>query len=203
MTLLLAVSLLAFQSTSQSPIDPLAASRDEARARYQKVELELARARLDTLTPEQRAARARLLEVLDAYVVRADFGQQDIEPGIRLPQFVDADGRRCAVAELLHSTGEVELVSAVAKAHNTAWIAELSGDARFLGWLDRNGLTLDEAARIQGPSMPNFAGPGDVLPPSAPAPDVPAPSTPEIPTPNTPAPGIPSGTPTSGRSPSP
>ena len=202
MTLLLAVSLLAFQSTSQSPIDPLAASRAEARARYQKVELELARARLDTLTPEQRAARARLLEVLDAYVVRADFGQQDIEPGIRLPQFVDADGRRCAVAELLHSTGEVELVSAVAEAHNTAWIAELSGDARFLGWLDRNGLSLDEAARIQGPSMPNFAGPGDVLPPSAPAPDVPAapaPSTPDVPAPNTPAPGIPAGTPTFGQ----
>lgn len=201
MTLLLAVSLLAFQSTSQSPIDPLAASRAEARVRYQKVELELARARLDTLTPEQRAARARLLEVLDAYVVRADFGQQDIEAGVRLPQFVDADGRRCAVAELLHSTGEVELVSAVAKSHNTAWIAELSGDARFLGWLDRNGLSLDEAARIQGPSMPNFAGPGDVLPPGTsapdvPAPDVPAPSTPGAPRPNTPAPGIPAGTPT-------
>ncbi|MCY3001357.1 MAG: HEAT repeat domain-containing protein, partial [Planctomycetota bacterium] len=189
MTILLAASLLFFQSAHQSPIDPLAAARAEARARYQKVELELTRTRLDTLSPEQRAARARLLEVLEAYVERADFGVQDFELAARVPQFVDADGRRCAMAELLHSTGEDELILAVARANNTAWIAELSGDTRFLGWLDRNGLTLDEAARIQGPSMPEppralppvYNGPSDVVPtpsgpstPSSPAPDAPA-----------------------------
>lgn len=190
MTFLLAASLLFFQSAPQSPIDPLAAARAENRARYQKVELELTRTRLDRLTPEQRAARARLLDVLEAYVDRADFGVQDFEVAARVPQFVDADGRRCAVAELLHATGEDELISTVARGNNTAWIAELSADARFLGWLDRNGLTLDEAARIQAPAMSEPRIPSDAIPsrptgPSAPTPS--APSTPASPAPDGPA----------------
>ncbi len=177
-TLLFAASLTLFQlpgSVTQG--DELAAERAAARARYLKVEAELSRASLDALAPEQRAARARLLDVLDAYVVRADFGVQELDPGSRLPQFVDFEGRRCAIAELLHATGEDALVHAVAAQNNTAWIADLSEDAHFLGWLERHGLALDEAARIQGPSMPRIPEapvPGDVVPTSPGGPGFPS-----------------------------
>lgn len=170
-SVLFAASLLLAQAPSQAS-DTLADQRAEARARYVKVEAELGRASLETLSPEQREARARLLEVFDAYVQRADFGVQSIDPLARLPQFVDRDGRRCAIAELLHATGEHALVESVAAQHNTAWIADLSGDPRFVGWLDAHGLALDEAARIQGPPMiapppatPGGGGLGDVVPP--------------------------------------
>ncbi len=194
-----AILLAAALALSQAPqtsstTDPLHAERNTARERYLKVEAELSRASLDSLSPEQREARAKLLDVLDAYVTRADFGVQSQDPGARLPQFVDADGRRCAIAELLHATGEVELVQEVAAASNTAWIADLSGDARFLGWLDTHGLALDEAARIQGPSMPRIPAapaPGDTVPtpgsPSSPG----GPGSPGGGGPSSPAPGGP------------
>jgi HEAT repeat protein len=171
-SVLFAASLLLAQAP-QSTSDAHADQRAQARARYVKVENELGRASLENLSPEQREARARLLEVLDAYVQRADFGVQSIDPLARLPQFVDRDGRRCAIAELLHATGEDALVASVAAQHNTAWIVDLSADPRFLGWLDTHGLALDEAARIQGPPMVSPPAPvtqgggllGDVVPP--------------------------------------
>jgi HEAT repeat protein len=176
-TLLFAASLTLLQLPNAVPQrDELAAERAAARARYVKVEAELSRASLASLAPEQRAARARLLDVLDAYVARADFGVQELDAGARLPQFVDVEGRRCAMAELLHATGEDALVDSVASQTNAAWIADLSEDPRFLGWLERNGLALDEAARIQGPSMPRIPDaptPGDTVP-GAPAPSLPS-----------------------------
>lgn len=211
-TLIFAASALLFQApqSTQTP-DPLAAERTAARERYEKVEAELSRASLESLSPEQRAARASLLDVLDAYVERADFGVQSLAPGARLPQFVDADGRRCAMAELLHATGEDDLVQAVATADNTVWVVELSSDQRFLGWLDQHGLALDEAARIQGPSMPQIPdvpSPGDTVPapgspngPSSPGGGAPggpgAPSGPRSPGGAIPGGGTPSAGPTS------
>lgn len=180
-SVLFAASLLLAQAP-QSTSDALADQRAQARARYVKVENELGRASLENLSPEQREARARLLEVLDAYVQRADFGVQSIDPLARLPQFVDRDGRRCAIAELLHATGEDALVASVAAQHNTAWIVDLSADPRFLGWLDTHGLALDEAARIQGPPMVVPGTPSGSTAPGAPGPGglgdvVPPPST--------------------------
>jgi hypothetical protein len=37
--------------------------------------------------------------------------------------------------------------------NNNVWVPELAGDSAFTGWLDRHGLTLVEAARIQVPYM--------------------------------------------------
>ncbi|MDB4931641.1 MAG: hypothetical protein JWM10_4125, partial [Myxococcaceae bacterium] len=65
------------------------------------------------------------------------------------PVFVDGDGARCAMAALIESTGDGALVDRVARAHNLAAVRELAGDPGLVAWLDRNGLTLAEAARIQ------------------------------------------------------
>lgn len=122
------------------------------RVHYARVERELAAAPTEGLTDEQRAARTSLIAALRAYRERGDFGRNRLDSDRRLHLFVDDDGRRCAVAELLHVTGEDGLVSDVARADNLVHVAELADDARFRRWLDRCGLTLEEAARIQAPS---------------------------------------------------
>jgi HEAT repeat protein len=72
-------------------------------------------------------------------------------PGARVPYFVDADGRRCAVANLLDRTGGEALVTSVASRLNHAYVADLADEPELAAWLDRVGLTLEEAARIQAP----------------------------------------------------
>lgn len=121
-----------------------------ASAHYGAVVDELAATDTSALSDLQRAARSQLLEALRAYRDRADFGRAE-ETGARVPWFVDAEGRRCAVAELLHVTGELGLIERVRTANNHAWILDLAGDAAFEHWLAQNGLDFDEAARIQLP----------------------------------------------------
>lgn len=127
-----------------------------ARAHYRAAERELRAADVSGLTVAQRAARARALDALHAYEVRGEFGRNADFPESRMPYFVDGDGRRCAVAEILHATGEDPVVARVARTANHAWVADLGEDAEFRSWLDRTGLTFTEAARIQVPPPPRF-----------------------------------------------
>lgn len=119
-------------------------------AHYGAVVDELLAADTSHLTDVQRGARLQLVEALRAYRERADFGRGN-DLGARVPYFVDAEGRRCAVAELLHVTGELGLIERVRTTNNHAWILDLAGDAAFETWLRDHGLTFDEAARVQAP----------------------------------------------------
>jgi hypothetical protein len=140
-----------------------------------RVEDELARADLAALTPAQLAARTELLGVLKAYVDHADFGVQAEDPLARIPKFVDSDGRRCAMAELLHATGRDDLVASVRDTNNEAWVVDLAAEEPFLEWLASHGLALDEAARIQGPAIGRGGGPGGGPSSGAPTPASPRP----------------------------
>ena len=176
--LLLAVSLAG--RAAELPDAALAEQVERWRAHYARVERELCAHEPSDLDPAARAARHRLIEALAAYRERGDFTRQELLPGALVPQFVDEEGRRCAVAELLHASERDELVARVATRANTAWIADLAGDPELEAWLAAHGLTLVEAARIQTPA---FGAPGDrapasgdsPLPPAtaAPAPDAP------------------------------
>src|SRR5262249_55713242 len=135
------------------------------RAHYAAVERELRAGQPAELSPERCAARERALEALALYRERGEFTQQGFAPGGLVPQFVDRAGRRCAVAELLHASGRDDWVDRVHREHNQAWIADLARDADFSAWLERNGLTLFEAARIQTPAG-DYRGPADTAPPS-------------------------------------
>jgi hypothetical protein len=75
---------------------------------------------------------------------------------------VDAAGTRCAIAHLIEAAGEGALVAEIARTRNNAWVREPADDPRVVAWLDANGLTLEEAARIQ-PSYEETA----MCPPSA------------------------------------
>lgn len=118
------------------------------RAHLERVEAVLRDADLSQLSGAQRAARAKQLEVLRAYRQAGVFPHNHVEPR-RTPVFVDEHGTHCAVGHLLAMAGETELVERIAATRNTATVAELADEPGLLAWLERNGLTAEEAAQIQ------------------------------------------------------
>jgi len=125
--------------------------REKARlvAHFRGVLAELRARDTSHLSPEQHASRARLIAELQRYARTGRFPRNLDFPGIRMPYFVDAFGTRCAMAHLIESTGEIDLVARVAATANNAFVRELEGDITLRAWLDRAGLTAAEAARIQ------------------------------------------------------
>jgi hypothetical protein len=109
------------------------------------------------LTPAQRAARARHIERLAAYAARGEFPKNH-DFAERTPYFVDRDGTRCAMAYLIEQAGSGEYVRAVAASMNNALVGDIARDPSLgpalQSWVAANGLTLDEAARIQ----PSYCG---------------------------------------------
>jgi hypothetical protein len=98
--------------------------------------------------------RAALIRTLRAYRDAGVFPHNYDFPGQAVPYFVDRrTGTRCAVAHLLAFTGRRDIVDRVARTNNNVWVAELAGDSAFTAWLEQNGITLAEAARIQVPYM--------------------------------------------------
>lgn len=102
----------------------------------------------DALTAPQRARRRAALRALARYIAAGRYPLNRVSPS-PTPVFVDEGGARCAMAALIESTGDAELVRRVARDHNLAYVEQLRGDPGLLDWLDRNGITLAEAARIQ------------------------------------------------------
>ncbi len=113
-------------------------------------------ARDPSIGHSQRLARARCLYELRAYRQRGSFPHNHRRPHRQTPVFVDEHGTRCAMAWLIERSGDAKLVHHIASTRNLASIHELADEPELVAWLDRNGLTLEEAARIQptyGPSL--------------------------------------------------
>ena len=157
-------------SRAAPPSDPdLAAARATAGATSRAVEVARIRAHFDSvltelpardlaaLTPAQRGRRLAALATLRAYRDRGDFPHNYDFPGQAVPYFVDREtGTLCAVAHLLAASGRRDIVDRVARTDNNVRVAALAGDTAFTAWLDANGLTLAEAARIQVPYVESW-----------------------------------------------
>ena len=147
------------RASSDAPVNGQRGSSEvrRIRAHFDSVMRELPAQSSATLTPSQRSRRTALLTTLRAYRDAGAFPHNYDFPSQPTPYFVDRKtGVLCAVAHLLESTGRRDIVDRVATASNNVYVAELSGDTAFVHWLDVNGLTLAEAARIQ---VPYFGGP--------------------------------------------
>lgn len=141
------------------PVRAPDAEQARIRAHLERVEAVLRDADIDHLSETQRAARAGHLQVLRAYRQAGVFPHNHVEPR-RTPVFVDEHGTHCAMGHLLATAGETRLVERIAATRNTATVAELADEPGLLEWLDRNGLTAEEAAQIQPRYGP--VGPVDV-----------------------------------------
>lgn len=126
-----------------------------AQAEVARIQEHLARAEaamraadVSHLTDQQRSARRIHLARLGRYREAGRFPHNHVD-GIRRPIFVDGHGTRCAMAYLIEASGGGELVARVARERNGVYVRELAADPELVGWLDRNGISLAEAAAIQ------------------------------------------------------
>lgn len=151
----LSAATLVTAAASPSPSPSARARTAEVRrirTHFDSVLTELSARDLSALTGAQRTRRANVVQTLGAYRDAGVFPHNYDFPGRAVPYFVDREtGTLCAVANLLASTGRRDIVDRVARANNNVWVAELASDSAFVDWLDANGLTLAEAARIQVP----------------------------------------------------
>jgi len=149
-SLLVVVAVVAGACAADRRVDDTGVDPEVARVRRHlaAVEAELRAADVSHLTAAQRAARDANLDRLHRYREAGVFPHNH-GVAVRAPFFVDAHGTRCAMAHLIEQAGSGQLVAAVAAARNHAYVPELAGDPELAAWLDRNGLSLDEAARIQ------------------------------------------------------
>ncbi len=69
--------------------------------------------------------------------------------GMPASVFVDANGVRCPMAELLHKSGRDDLVTAVAKEANTVRLADVHAGPLH-AWMLGSGLTQAEISLVQG-----------------------------------------------------
>src|SRR5947199_2168999 len=157
LTLTLAVALLFVRPNG----DFRAAETGRIRRHLATVEADLRIKDVSALTPAQRQARAKNLEVLHAYWVRGVFPVNTDFPGQRVPYFVDRHGTRCAMAYLIEQSGRGDIVRRIAMTENNAYVRDLKDDAQLGAWLRENGLTAAAAARIQpayGSPCADFTG---------------------------------------------
>ena len=132
-----------------APSSFAAAERVRLQAHFESVERELRARDVSGLTPAQRAARARVLNILHTYQVRGVFPRNTAFPDRDVPVFIDWRGTRCGFAYLVEQTGHEDLVLRIAATRNYARAPELKDDPEVGRWLVQNGITLAEATRIQ------------------------------------------------------
>src|SRR5437660_3031940 len=132
-----------------APISFAAAERIRLRAHFDSVERELRARDVSGLTPAQRAARARVLNILRTYQARGVFPRNTDFPDRDVPVFIDWRGTRCGFAYLVEQTGHEDLVLRIAATRNYARVPELKDDPEVGRWLAQHGITLAEATRIQ------------------------------------------------------
>ncbi|MBM4016559.1 MAG: hypothetical protein FJ293_16560, partial [Planctomycetes bacterium] len=149
-----AIGQVAASSDGKTTEAPSAPEQIAAKqARLSAIIAELRGRRLVGWSMAKLARRAGSLDLLEAYARRGEFTvHHELWPRDQ-PLFIDDQGTRCALAHVLDGVGEDALVVALAERCNDAYLNEIDDDPVLLSVLDQLGLTLDEAAYIQGPGI--------------------------------------------------
>lgn len=150
--LALVLIVLAFTTTASAQLessDVVALDRVRVRAHLAAVEASLRATDVSRLTDAQRAARDRRLDDLHGYWLRGEFphGRAD-QPAPLSPTFIDEGDRPCAMAWLVMASGHEDVAREIARDQNHAYVPDITHPA-LRPWLEENGLTVEEAARVQ------------------------------------------------------
>lgn len=105
-------------------------------------------ANTDQLTPELRANRATLINLLDGYRIAGRFPLNHYRTE-RIPVFIDEHGTHCAVGYLMMMSGHEALAQRISAADNYVWVKDLK-DPEALAWQASSGFALEELKLIQG-----------------------------------------------------
>jgi len=136
-------------NAQQQPLHAVEADQIRVRAHLERVIEELRAADVSQLSDAQRAARTTNIERLVEYRLRGEFPHGNAaQPGPRVPTFIDADGRACAMGQLVIESGAESVAREIAATQNYARVPEIT-HAALGDWLIANGMTLAEATRVQ------------------------------------------------------
>jgi hypothetical protein len=116
-----------------------------------ETELAMAAAERASVRAQLAAHRVQQIVRLEAYASAGRFPHNYRATEAHV--FRDEAGRLCAVANLVHTDGRDDLVEATVREHNDLAIADVKEGA-MLEWVVASGLTQEELARVQLPSMP-------------------------------------------------
>jgi hypothetical protein len=122
--------------------------RRRLQRRFARIEKTLRARNCSHLSPELQARRAQTLDNLHAYAKRGIFPRNFEYPNQHRPVFIDPGGRTCAVAQLMIDSGAAGQAAMISNQANFAYIREMSFP-ELDDWVNENGLSRDEAARIQ------------------------------------------------------
>jgi|GEM_PF-4461709 len=129
--------------------------RDELRqhtARLRAIEGVLRLRDVNDLPVELRAERARNLDRLHAYWVRAEYPTVSDHSGPVRPCFIDDAGRICAVGYLVEQSAGRDAAERINAKYRPNTIREID-DPALASWIASSGLSYDEVVAIQGPEM--------------------------------------------------
>jgi hypothetical protein len=134
------------------------AERKRIKLHLMTAEQELRCADTSHLSDESGGHRKRMLELLNEYWKKENF-PINTDYNIKTPQIRDRYGTPCAMAYLIEQSGHAGLVDFLAKQNNLVYIDDVK-DGPLISWLERVGLSKQEAARIQPGYEPSY---GSVL----------------------------------------
>lgn len=100
------------------------------------------------LTAPLRNRRALMLDLLHTYRTNGVFPRNYDYPGIRIPCFIDRDGRICAVGYLVEKTAGRDVAEELNRKFQYFNLMDMH-DAVLEQWVSESGLTLKECAMIQ------------------------------------------------------
>jgi hypothetical protein len=115
---------------------------------------------------ELQAHRLQEIQRLREYAMAGVF-PRNFTSDTPLHMFKDPDGRRCAVANLIHLDGHDDLVDSTARTDNDLVVATVTSGPIY-DWVLTSGLTMEEVAAIQAPAPRIYPRDTAVAVPSAP-----------------------------------
>ncbi len=106
---------------------------------------------VDHLTESQKVNRSKVLDALKSYSARKQFPKHDGNHQFatsRRPRFIDHNDTFCAVGHIIRETEGEQLARKINERYEYAYVAEMDYPP-LLEWASRNGLSVEECARIQ------------------------------------------------------
>jgi hypothetical protein len=134
---------------SQSWMSSLLLKLDNWRVRlhFKHVEDILRSRDVSYLPPTLQQARKQQLDRLHSYAVHGAYPRNHERP-VYSPCFIDRDGRECAVAHLVMSSGQVTFAHRIAEVANYAYVSQMTFP-ELDDWAAQSGLSKEELALIQ------------------------------------------------------
>lgn len=100
-----------------------------------------------TVSTSLMPRRQQMLDLLHTYHQQGVFPSQDAYEG-RRPNFIDEQGRLCAVGYLIAQTAGIGLAREIDKDYSYAYLPEMKS-SKLAAWAEKSGLTIEELAMIQ------------------------------------------------------